>query len=121
MKSILLILLLLVVFVEQSQAFSIPVSYGIKRASFTKLYESPIDDEVALQEELNAMAEGSGGGGSGGSGADDDDDLPNPLYNAAPLGSGVIITVFSCFLTFYGFYAGLSGTDPLFDQYPPLQ
>ena len=68
MKSILLILLLLVVFVEQSQAFSIPVSYGIKRASFTKLYESPIDDEVALQEELNAMAEGSGGGGSGGSG-----------------------------------------------------
>ena len=119
MKSILLILLLLVVVVEQSQAFSIPVSYKIKRASFTKLYESPIDDEVALQEELNAMAEGSGGGSSGG--GDDDDELPNPLYNAAPLVSGVIITVFSCFLTFYGFYAGLSGTDPLFDQYPPLQ
>jgi hypothetical protein len=66
----------LVFIVEQGQAFSIPVSYKIKRAS--NLYESPIDgptndDDVALQEELNAMAEGSGGG-SGGSGGGDDDD-----------------------------------------------
>lgn len=40
------------------------------------------------------------------------------LYNAAPLVSGVLITGFSLFLTFYGFYAGISGTDPIFQQYP---
>ena len=55
---------------------------------------------------------------------DDDNDIAisnesEPLYNAAPLVSGVIITGFSVFLTFYGFYAGLTGTDPLFQQYPP--
>jgi hypothetical protein len=54
---------------------------------------------------------------------DDDSDIAvsnesELLYNAAPLVSGVIITGFSVFLTFYGFYAGLTGTDPLFQQYP---
>jgi hypothetical protein len=40
------------------------------------------------------------------------------LYNAAPLISGFLITAVSLFLTAYAFYAGLSGTDPLFQAYP---
>ncbi len=40
------------------------------------------------------------------------------LYNAAPVVSGVLITGFSLFLTFYGYYAGITGTDPIFQQYP---
>lgn len=40
------------------------------------------------------------------------------LYNAAPVVSGVLITGFSLFLTFYGYYAGITETDPIFQQYP---
>ena len=52
---------------------------------------------------------------------DDDDNKESNqlnLYNAAPRVSGVLITGVSLFLTLYGFYAGISGTDPLFQQYP---
>ena len=43
---------------------------------------------------------------------DDDDDYPS-LYNAAPLFTGSIITLFTLFLTVYGIYAGLTGDDPM--------
>jgi hypothetical protein len=46
------------------------------------------------------------------------DDDAFTLYNAAPLISGLLVTAVSLFLTAYAFYAGLSGTDPLFQAYP---
>jgi hypothetical protein len=83
-------------------------------------------EEVLLQEELDAMmgtdrlAEENLPVSSRNYDDNDDSNENQSLYNAAPLVSGVLITGFSVFLTFYGFYAGLSGTDPLFQQYPPI-
>jgi hypothetical protein len=121
---------------RQTQAFAITFATapGARSTSNVKLMVkirckgSPTGDDtgdVILQDELDAMM---------GKDRLDEDTMPfqnsnydgadlneneSFLYNAAPLVSGVLITGFSLFLTFYGYYAGLSGTDPLFQQYPP--
>jgi hypothetical protein len=44
---------------------------------------------------------------------DSSSDIDDALYNAAPIFTGTIVTVFSLLLTGYGIYAGLTGDDPL--------
>ncbi|KAI2491155.1 hypothetical protein MHU86_23413 [Fragilaria crotonensis] len=81
--------------------------------------------EVILQEELDAMmkrdtlVDDAMLIQNNNNNDEDLDERESSLYNAAPLVSGVLITGFSLFLTFYGYYAGITGTDPLFQQYPP--
>jgi hypothetical protein len=71
-------------------------------------------DPEEMQRELNAMMAGSGSGSdSGGSLFEDDNDEGLAPYNAAPLFSGVIVTILSFALTGYGIYAGLTGDDPM--------
>lgn len=43
----------------------------------------------------------------------DTDDPSISLYNAVPLFTGTVITILSLVLVVYGFYAGLTGDDPL--------
>ena len=57
-----------------------------------------------MQNELNVMM---------GVNSTDDDDVSLELYNAAPLFTGVIVTIFTLLLTGYGIYAGITGDDPL--------
>lgn len=66
-------------------------------------------DSKALQRELNAMMMGK----SDGSAVEEEDIEGLELYNAAPLFTGVVVTIFTLALTGYGIYAGLTGDDPL--------
>ena len=67
-------------------------------------------DPAALQQEFNVMMSRGAGSGDKDDGEEYNDD---GLYNAAPLFTGVVVTVFSLILTGYGIYAGLTGDDPL--------
>lgn len=123
---------------RQTEAFAIPfasTAHGARSTWNVKVWVpvrcqgSPNkgDDpgEVILQDDLDAMMKRDRFVDDTfpipSSNYDDTDRNENEssLYNAAPLVSGVLITGFSLFLTFYGYYAGITGTDPLFQQYPP--
>ena len=69
--------------------------------------QNPIGEEDEQQRELEAAMSG------GVSDRDEEDDDYPSLYNAAPLFTGSIVTLFTLFLTVYGIYAGLTGDDPM--------
>jgi hypothetical protein len=69
--------------------------------------QNPNGEEDEQQRELEAAMSGGVSDRN-----EEDDDYPS-LYNAAPLFTGSIITLFTLFLTVYGIYAGLTGDDPM--------
>lgn len=71
--------------------------------------QNPNGEEEEQQRELEAAMSGDV---SVSDRNEDDDEYPS-LYNAVPLFTGSIVTLFTLFLTVYGIYAGLTGDDPM--------
>lgn len=96
---------------------SLQESSGDKESQIESEKKEPLSDPEEMQRELNAMM----AGGTGSVFPEDDEDPDNEgtgdkglaVYNAAPLFTGVIVTVLSFALTGYGIYAGLTGDDPM--------
>mmetsp|Transcript_31785 Transcript_31785/g.46876 ORF Transcript_31785/g.46876 Transcript_31785/m.46876 type:complete len:121 (-) Transcript_31785:176-538(-) len=101
-------------------AFSLsPNAYYVERFAFghklMKRLSNPTDDDGSTrQEEKNVLEPNKA--------LDVDfmkDDEPSLEFdlNPIPVFSGTILAALSTFITAYFFYAGLSGNDPLFQQY----
>ena len=79
-----------------------------------------IEDPSQLQREINQAVLGKdypdnskANGGNNNNDEDNDKDDGLNLYNAVPLFTGGIFTLFSIAATAYLYYAGLTGDDPL--------